>query len=388
MTAHQEFASDREQELLSELTRIRATYSFQLGVLLTEVFFRKPWKILVFPFLFLQMNIQFFSRRMSPQPNTRARPPIDEQCMLFICTDEEGESSFHRCQKIAREWKNSPSRKFVQILPQDIQKKLPSRDIITYPVSSKKHNASIGAAILNAEWNQLLALVLATHRPKHIIFDGPFPYAGMIANMKTRRDSQWYWLRVDGFEDQSTTERAHLFDKVLEFSFESPTAYRLLEPGDSQHRNDPRYVVLDGTAYNGAPSFHVNLHALLKSFDPPIELVEFNDAHVQHFTNASDILCPQSMASYGAPILPPSSELIATALAANLPVVCLITPGTRSDVLHKIRRATERYFVMFANADDPVEIRLCLSTVYSQLPGGVSSTNHIAAKSWVNQIIN
>ena len=57
-------------------------------------------------------------------------------------------------------------------------------------------------------------------------------------------------------------------------------------------------------------------------------------------------------------------------------------------MLHKIRKATERYFVMFANADDPVEIRLCLSTVYSQLSGGVSSTNHIAAKSWVNQIIN
>ena len=222
--------------------------------------------------------MQFFSNRLSPQPSAEARPPMDEQCLLFICTDEEGDSSFHRCQKMAGEWRNSPSRKFIQILPRNVQNEQQGRGIITYPVSSKKHNASIGAAVLNAEWNQLLTLVLATHRPKYIIFDGPFPYAGMIANMKTRKDSQWYWLRVDGIEDRSATERAHLFDKVLEFSFESPSAYRLLEPGDTQLRKDPPSVVLDGTRYTGASSPQVNLHALLKSFDPPLELVEFTSA--------------------------------------------------------------------------------------------------------------
>lgn len=388
MIPHQEFTTEKEQELLVELTRIRATYSFQLGVLLTEVFFRKPWKIIVFPFLFIQMNIQFFSNRLSPQPSAEARPPMDEQCLLFICTDEEGDSSYHRCQKIAGEWRNSPSRKFIQILPRNVQNEQQGQGIITYPVSSKKDNASIGAAVLNAEWNQLLTLVLATHRPKYIIFDGPFPYAGMIAHMKTKKDSQWYWLRVDGIEDRSATERAYLFDKVLEFSFESPSTYRLLEPGDTQLRKDPPSVVLDGMCYIGASSPQVNLHALLKSFNPPLELVEFTSARVRQLTNASGILCPQSMASYGAAILPPSSELIATALAANLPVVCLIPPGTRRDVLHKIRRSTERFFVMFANADDPVEIRLCLSTVYSHLPGGVPPTNRIAIKPWIDQIVN
>ena len=53
----------RERQLSDELQRIRSTYSFQLGLLLTETFARKPWKILLFPFLFVALNLRFLRER-------------------------------------------------------------------------------------------------------------------------------------------------------------------------------------------------------------------------------------------------------------------------------------------------------------------------------------
>ena len=41
-------ASLAKHVLAEELSRIRSTYSFQLGLLITESFVRKPWKIFAF----------------------------------------------------------------------------------------------------------------------------------------------------------------------------------------------------------------------------------------------------------------------------------------------------------------------------------------------------
>ena len=49
----------REHQLSKELERIRSTYSFNLGLLLTEAFVRKPWKLPLLPFSFIKLNLDF-----------------------------------------------------------------------------------------------------------------------------------------------------------------------------------------------------------------------------------------------------------------------------------------------------------------------------------------
>ena len=209
----------------------------------------------------------------------------------------------------------------------------------------------------------------------------------MIANMKTRKDSQWYWLRVDGIEDRSATERAHLFDKVLEFSFEK--ARQPIVCWNPETHNFARILPRWFWTVPATPEHRrlKSTSALLKSFDPPLELVEFTSARV---LDNQPTLRASSVHNPWLPWSSHSSTVIRThrySPCCKLLVVCLILRGP-GDVLHKIRRATERFFVMFASADDPVEIRLCLSTVYSHLPGGVPPTNRIAIKPWIDQIIN
>ena len=53
----------RERQLSDEVIRIRGTYSFQLGLLLTETFIRKPWRIPLLPLTFLALNIRFLRQR-------------------------------------------------------------------------------------------------------------------------------------------------------------------------------------------------------------------------------------------------------------------------------------------------------------------------------------
>ena len=61
----------KERQLSNELARIRSTYSFNLGLLLTEAFVRKPWKLPLLPFLFIQLNINFLKNKRTAKRETR-----------------------------------------------------------------------------------------------------------------------------------------------------------------------------------------------------------------------------------------------------------------------------------------------------------------------------
>ena len=78
----------RERQLSDETQRIRSTYSFQLGLLLTETFARKPWRIPLFPILFVALNLRFLRQRKQSTATTDSehQPSIDQNCILLFPT--------------------------------------------------------------------------------------------------------------------------------------------------------------------------------------------------------------------------------------------------------------------------------------------------------------
>ena len=106
----------KERQLSDELDRIRKTYSFNLGLLLTESFVRKPWKLLILPFSFLKLNIDFLrNRNVMKKELEERRFAVNPDCILLFSTTEEGLASLERCSLIAQEWMNKGERKAIFI---------------------------------------------------------------------------------------------------------------------------------------------------------------------------------------------------------------------------------------------------------------------------------
>ena len=98
-------ASFRERMLTEELNRIRSTYSFNLGLLLTEALFRKPWKILLLPFTFMALNLKYLrERKIRTFDEIKSSLKLNKDCLLLVCTNEEGVASAERIATIAHEW--------------------------------------------------------------------------------------------------------------------------------------------------------------------------------------------------------------------------------------------------------------------------------------------
>ena len=86
--------SATEYSAQRELARIRNTFSFRFGLLVTESFVRKPWLILFFPFRFI--GLFFF--KSEPQQIEYKNKNGPETFILFS-TSEEGPSSAVRALK-------------------------------------------------------------------------------------------------------------------------------------------------------------------------------------------------------------------------------------------------------------------------------------------------
>ena len=139
--------SHRERVLAEELSRIRSTYSFQLGLLLTESFVRKPWKIFLFPFLFIALNVRFFrSQQQARQNNSEVSQGLDANCVFLISTSEEGIASAERTAELAHNLTSNGKKIVVMSTLDRISDMLPKTAIV-FPMNDpkkeqKEHRAS------------------------------------------------------------------------------------------------------------------------------------------------------------------------------------------------------------------------------------------------------
>ena len=166
----------RERQLSDELQRIRSTYSFQLGLLLTETFVRKPWKIPLFPFLFVALNLRFLRQRNRSTTDTGSehQSSTEANCILLFPTSEEGIASIERCGLIAKDWIKEHQGKVVMVGSHPDAKRYLPADAIVYPIKDPKKEKQHQRGEWNARCENLLSSILETYRPANAFFDGPF----------------------------------------------------------------------------------------------------------------------------------------------------------------------------------------------------------------------
>ena len=131
MTDESPSSIDREEVLRLELLRLRNTYSFKLGLLMTNTFFRRPWLIPLFPFLFVKMNYDYMkSRKLRSSLFIEQKPFKPSDCLLLMPTSEEGLASIERCASIARAWMNEYGAEIIIASTNDAASELvPDHDI-------------------------------------------------------------------------------------------------------------------------------------------------------------------------------------------------------------------------------------------------------------------
>ncbi|MDC0055699.1 hypothetical protein OAJ94_01450 [Deltaproteobacteria bacterium] len=183
-----------------EISRLRLSPSFRIGTHIVKAF-ERPWKLLFIwislPVLLWKVAMERLGRR-EPVYDGLHLPPASEtrNCIILFPTNGVGFGHFTRMLAVARSLRKADRNLEIVFFTT-----MPTLHILTeegfpaYHVSGKSHFSDMEPKAWNSVCEELLLNVFAIHRPKAFVFDGAFPYRGMLNAIKNQDEMLKIWMK-------------------------------------------------------------------------------------------------------------------------------------------------------------------------------------------------
>ena len=193
----------RESKILRlerELHRIRTSPSLRLGSIITDAM-RRPWLapflILTLPWNMLMIGFEMLGKKSPPAAFERVTqdPTLSERnCVVIFPTNGVGFGHFTRMLALAKHMKKEdPTLEIIFFTTMPTLHLLKPYGIPAHYISGSPYFDEMSTLEWNGLLEEELAICFEAHRPKQFIFDGAFPYRGMLRAIKARPhlDSIW-----------------------------------------------------------------------------------------------------------------------------------------------------------------------------------------------------
>lgn len=201
----------KENKYRRENRRLRNSLSFRTGTLLINSF-KRPWMLLLLPFTLMFLGWQYGNERLgrrsvpypdSPSDGGETKEPLRD-CIVLFPTNGVGFGHFTRMYALAKRLrKQSPNTEIVFFTTMPTLQILYNEGFSTYHLAGRKRHREMTASEWNAMVEENLSLVLNQHKPKMFIFDGAFPYRGMLNAIRSRDRIEKVWVRRGMFRKGS-----------------------------------------------------------------------------------------------------------------------------------------------------------------------------------------
>ena len=195
----------RLEKLQRENRRLRETVSFRLGLHLTSAA-RKPWKMIILPISFPILCLKIGLERLGKVARTQE---IVEQkgerknsnTTILFPTNGVGFGHFTRMYSLAKELrKNNPQMEIIFFTTMPTLHIPYIDDFPTYHLAGKHKFDRMDSSTWNMLVEEMLNLIFDTHVPTNFVFDGAYPYRGMLDAIHGRTNLNKVWIRRGMFK--------------------------------------------------------------------------------------------------------------------------------------------------------------------------------------------
>ena len=188
-----------------ESSRIKTSPTFRLGLIFTRSA-QKPWKLLWLPLSILWLLVTVVRERLGHIPHFSDFEEFESEiekrdCIVVFPTNGVGFGHFTRVLAISKRLKKlNPELEIIFFTTMPTLHILQEEGFPAYHLPGRKKFQSMGPSTWNEITEEILANVFAIHRPKAFIFDGTYPYRGMLNAIKRREDILRIWIRRRNFK--------------------------------------------------------------------------------------------------------------------------------------------------------------------------------------------
>ena len=199
--------SRKEEVLQAELKRIRHTASFRFGNLLVKAI-ERPWKILFLPFTIPKLMWAILTEK---RINSKSEPRTMRDCVVLFSAKSSRGLHFDRCESIIQSI-NDKNTQIFHITTHEGGVQNQNQNVQYYTFPERSRVKGMNPKLWNHQCEVFLNTIFDIYSPKTFIFDGDYPFRGMLNAMSLREEMNRFWIRessqnfkisslpIDGFE--------------------------------------------------------------------------------------------------------------------------------------------------------------------------------------------
>ena len=207
-------AKRRIQRQQRQITRLRESLSYRIGRHIT-IAVEKPWRIPFLPITFPVYVFLLGLERLGRMPqkkidtdydslNSEDQQNISKDAIVFFPTNGVGFGHFTRLYAIARRLrKSNPETEIIFFTTMPTLHIPYSEGFVTYHLAGRGKQKEMSASKWNMLVEEMLTLVFETHKPRAFVFDGAFPYRGMLNAIRENNSTRKIWIRRGMFKKGS-----------------------------------------------------------------------------------------------------------------------------------------------------------------------------------------
>ena len=184
-----------------EINRIKSSGSFQILNHLSDAI-RSPIKLLKLPFTLPKLTLSLILQRTgrlneyTGESHIVSSPGVRRKCIVMFPTNGVGFGHFTRLLAISRDLiKKHPEYEVVFFTTMPTLHIPTEEGIICYHLPGRYRYENMDASTWNTLCEELLSTIFALHRPKAFVFDGAYPYRGMLNSVKSQAGMLKIWLK-------------------------------------------------------------------------------------------------------------------------------------------------------------------------------------------------
>ena len=214
----------RLMRLRREIHRLRTSPSLRLGSHITDAI-KKPWRapflIVSLPWMMLMIGFELLGWKAQPSAlslSNTGRLSSKGRCIVMFPTNGVGFGHFTRMLAVAKRMKEQdPNLEVIFFTTMPTLHLLKPYDIPAHHIAGAKYFKGM----TSEEWNGLLeeelSVCFETHRPSMFIFDGAFPYRGMLRAIQGRQSLTKIWMRRGTFRKGASipVDSIQYFDTLI-----------------------------------------------------------------------------------------------------------------------------------------------------------------------------
>lgn len=220
----------RRDKISRELDRTKNSFAYRIGTIVAKSI-RFPLLIPIMPFWMVWFCIKYGLERLglvsAHQISSGRTIDIPKRCVILFPTNGVGLGHFTRLFAIAKRIrKRDPGVEIVFVTTMSALHLVEAEGYPAYHFPGKYMFNDMTSAEWNTITEEFIATVFEIHRPSVFVFDGTFPYRGMLNAIRNRDGLTKIWLRRGTFKKGATKIPV---DSIEHFD-------RIIRPGDSSSR--------------------------------------------------------------------------------------------------------------------------------------------------------